>query len=122
MAQYEELTIDKGTDVTLQLELEDTNGNAKNLTNYTVAGKVKKTYNTPDGEATSFTAEVKAPATGGVVNLSLTNTQTDAFKAGRYVYDVEISFVDSDAQTVIERVLEGTITVTPSVTLSLIHI
>jgi hypothetical protein len=29
MAQYEELTIDKGTDVTLQLELEDTNGNAK---------------------------------------------------------------------------------------------
>lgn len=31
MAQYEELTIDKGTDVTLQLELEDTNGNAKIL-------------------------------------------------------------------------------------------
>ena len=116
MAQYEELTIDKGTDVTLQLELEDTNGNAKNLTNYTVAGKVKKTYNTSDSDATVFTAEVKAPATGGVVNLSLTNTQTDALKAGRYVYDVEISFVDSDAQTVIERVLEGTITVTPSVT------
>ena len=116
MAQYEELTIDKGTDVTLQLELEDTNGNAKNLTNYTVAGKVKKTYNTSDSDATAFTAEVKAPATGGVVNLSLSNTQTDALKAGRYVYDVEISFVDSDAQTVIERVLEGTITVTPSVT------
>ena len=116
MAQYEELTIDKGTDVTLQLELEDTNGNAKDLTNYTVAGKLKKTYNTPDAEATVFTTEVKAPATGGVVNLSLSNTQTDALKAGRYVYDVEISFVDSDAQTVIERVLEGTITVTPSVT------
>jgi|TARA_B100001057_G_scaffold498857_1_gene607406 hypothetical protein len=116
MAQYEELSIDKGTDITLQLELEDTSGNPKNLTNYTVAGKVKKTYNTSDSDATAFTAEVKAPATGGVVNLSLTNTQTGAFKAGRYVYDVEISFVDSDAQTVIERVLEGTITVTPSVT------
>ena len=116
MAQYEELSIDKGTDITLQLELEDTSGNPKNLTNYTVAGKVKKTYNTSDSDATAFTAEVKAPATGGDVNLSLTNTQTGAFKAGRYVYDVEISFVDSDAQTVIERVLEGTITVTPSVT------
>lgn len=116
MAQYEELSIDKGTDVTLQLELEDTNGNPKNLTNFTIAGKVKKTYNTSDSDATAFTAEVKAPATGGVVNLSLSNTQTGAFKAGRYVYDVEISFVDSDAQTVIERVLEGTITVTPSVT------
>lgn len=116
MAQYEELSIDKGTDITLQLELEDTSGNPKNLTNHTVAGKVKKTYNTPDNEATSFTTELVAPATGGVVNLSLTNTQTGAFKAGRYVYDVEISFVDSNAQTVIERILEGTITVTPSVT------
>jgi len=116
MAQYEELSIDKGTDITLQLELEDTSGNPKNLTNHTVAGKVKKTYNTPDNEATSFTAELVAPATSGVVNLSLTNTQTGAFKAGRYVYDVEISFIDSDAQTVIERILEGTITVTPSVT------
>ena len=116
MAQYEELSIDKGTDITLQLELEDTSGNPKNLTNHTVAGKVKKTYNTPDNEATSFTAELVAPATSGVVNLSLTNTQTGAFKAGRYVYDVEISFVDSNAQTVIERILEGTITVTPSVT------
>ena len=96
--------------------MEDTNGNPKNLTNFTIAGKVKKTYNTSDSDATAFTAEVKAPATGGVVNLSLSNTQTGAFKAGRYVYDVEISFVDSDAQTVIERVLEGTITVTPSVT------
>ena len=57
-----------------------------------------------------------APATSGIVNLTLTNTQTQALKAGRHVYDVEISFVDSNAQTVIERVLEGTITVTPSVT------
>lgn len=116
MAQYEELSIDKGSDITLQLELEDTSGNAKDLTNYTVAGKLKKTYSTPDGEATTFVTEIQAPAADGVVNLSLTNAQTDAIKAGRYVYDVEISFIDSDAQTVVERILEGTITVTPSVT------
>jgi|TARA_B110000858_G_scaffold75205_1_gene87287 hypothetical protein len=116
MAQYEELSIDKGTDITLQLELEDTSGNPKDLTSFVVAGKLKKTYNTSDAEATIFTTEIQAPSTGGIVNLSLTNTQTDALKAGRYVYDVEISFQDSDMQTVIERVLEGTITVTPSVT------
>jgi hypothetical protein len=114
MAQYEELSIDKGTDVTLQLELEDLNGNPKDLTNYTVAGKIKKTYSS--SSSTSFTTEIQAPSTGGVVNLSLSNTQTDTLKAGRYVYDVEISFVDSDANTVVERVLEGTIEVTPSVT------
>ena len=41
MAQYEELQIDKGSDITIKLELEDLNGNAKNLTNHTVAGKIK---------------------------------------------------------------------------------
>lgn len=116
MAQYEELQIDKGSDITIKLELEDLAGNAKNLTNHTVAGKIKKTYNSSDSDATTFTTEVMAPATSGIVNLTLTNTQTQALKAGRHVYDVEISFVDSNAQTVIERVLEGTITVTPSVT------
>ena len=116
MAQYEELQIDKGSDVTIKLELEDLNGNAKNLTNHTVAGKIKKTYNTSDSDATTFTTEIQAPATGGGINLSLSNTQTQALKAGRHVYDVEISFTDSNAQTVVERVLEGTLTVTPSVT------
>lgn len=116
MAQYEELQIDKGSDITIKLELEDLNGNAKNLTNHTVAGKIKKTYNTSDSDATTFTTEIQAPATGGVINLSLSNTQTQALKAGRHVYDVEISFTDSNAQTVVERVLEGTLTVTPSVT------
>lgn len=116
MAQYEDLKLDRGSDVTLQLELEDINGNKKNLTNYTVAGKLKKTYNSSDSDATIFTTEIQAPATDGVVNLTLSNIQTSALKAGRYVYDVEISFIDSDANTVIERVLEGTITVTPSVT------
>jgi len=37
-------------------------------------------------------------------------------KSGRYVYDVELSFVDSSSNTVIERILEGQITVTPQVT------
>lgn len=116
MAQYEELTIDKGSDVTIKLELEDTNGNAKDLTNYSVAAKLKKTYNTDSAEATSFTTAIGSPATGGIVNLSLTNSQTDALKAGRFVYDVEISYQDSAANTVVERILEGTIDVTPSVT------
>ena len=42
MAQYEELSIDKGSDITLKLELEDNQGNEKDLTNHTVAGKLKK--------------------------------------------------------------------------------
>lgn len=116
MAQYEELTIDKGSDATIKLELEDNSGNNKNLTNYTVAAKLKKTYNTRDSDATSFTTAIASPPTAGIVNLSLTNTQTDALTAGRYVYDVEISYQQDSSTTVVERVLEGTIDVTPSVT------
>ena len=67
-------------------------------------------------EATAFATAVVSPSTDGVCTLKLTNTQTDALKAGRYVYDVELSHTDSSDTTIIERVLEGIITVTPSVT------
>ena len=112
MAQYEDLTIDQGTDVQVVLELVDTNGAAKDLTNHTVAAKLKKSYNSDSDDTYTFTTAIS----DNTINLALTNTQTDLLKAGRYVYDVEISFVDSDSNTIIERVLEGNIHVTPSVT------
>jgi len=77
---------------------------------------MKKNYNSDSADTHDFSTIVASPASDGIVTLSLTNTQTDALKAGRYVYDVEISFVDSDANTVVERILEGRIQVTPSVT------
>lgn len=112
MAQYEDLTIDQGTDVQVQLELEDANGVAKDLTNHTVAAKLKRSYNSDSDDTHTFTTVIS----NNTINLALTNTQTDSLKAGRYVYDVEISFVDSDSNTIVERVLEGTVHVTPSVT------
>ena len=76
----------------------------------------KKSYSDSSGEATAFTTAVEPPAAEGKATLSLTNTQTDALKAGRYVYDVELSYTDSADNTIIERILEGQLTVTPSVT------
>lgn len=116
MAEYEEFTIDQGTDVAIELELVDHTGAAKSLVAHTVTAKMKKSYSDSDGEATTFTSIISDPATSGVVNLSLTNTQTAALTKGRYVYDVELSYLDSDSNTIIERILEGRIQVTPSVT------
>lgn len=116
MATYEEFNIDQGTDVAIQLDLVDMSGAVKNLTNYSVAAKMKKNYNSDSDDTQDFTAIVTPPATSGKITLSLTNTQTDALKAGRYVYDVEISYADSDGNTIIERILEGRIQVNPSVT------
>tara|TARA_Y100000389_G_C17404200_1_gene487128 strand:+ start:512 stop:862 length:351 start_codon:yes stop_codon:yes gene_type:complete len=115
MAQYEDITIDQGADASVELHLVDTDGTVKNLTNHTVTAKLKKTYSSDSSDTTSFVTTV-ADATRGICTITLTNAQTDALKAGRYVYDVELSFADSDGDTIIERILEGKITVTPSVT------
>jgi len=116
MSQYEDFTIDQGADHTIQLELVDKNDAKKDLSGYSVAAQIRKTYSSSDSDAVTFSTQIASPATTGILNLTLTNTQTAAMKAGRYVYDVEISFVDSDANTVVERILEGQITVSPSVT------
>lgn len=116
MSQYEDFTIDQGTDFNIQLELVDKNNAKKNLDGYSCAAQIRKTYSSSDSDAVTFSTQVQAPATDGVLNLTLTNTQTSAMKAGRYVYDVEISSQDSAENTLVERILEGQITVSPSVT------
>jgi hypothetical protein len=116
MAQYEEITIDQGADVAVEVHLINKDGSKKNLTNHTIAAKMKKTFNSTDSDTLTFNSIISSPATNGITTLSLTNTQTDNLKPGRYVYDVEMSFVDSSGATIIERVLEGKVLVTPSVT------
>jgi len=128
MAQYEDLTIDKGSYVTIRLDLYNPDGSPKQLNTqdetatfvplYNVNAKLKKTYNTKDSDAISFFATTVDPDNlDYVIHLSLTNEQTNALKPGRYVYDVEISRYDSAEQaTIVERILEGNIQVTPSVT------
>jgi len=116
MAQYEEITIDQGTDVSITINCTDNTGAKKDLTNFTAYAKLKKNYNSDSDDTTSFSAAIPAPYTDGVITLALTNTQTDALKAGRYVYDVEIAYIDSDGNSIIERILEGRAQVTPSVT------
>ena len=116
MAHYEDITIDQGSDATIEIHLVDADGAAKNLSSYSIAAKMKKNFNSDSSDTTDFAALI-TDAGNGVASISLTNTQTDALKApGRYVYDVEISFIDSDTNTIVERVLEGKIHVTPSVT------
>ena len=116
MAQYEEFTIDQGTDVAIEIHLTSLDGSAKNLTNHFVNAKLKKTYASDSSDTVAFATVISAPATAGIITLGLSNTQTDYLKAGRYVYDVELSFYDSAQNTVIERILEGKCFVTPSVT------
>lgn len=119
MSNYEDITIKQGTDVAIQLELVNEDGSVKDLTNYTATAYMKRKYSDSanDPDTFQFTAVIPTPASSGIITLGLTNTQTDSLNTrGRYLYDVEISYVDSDENTIVSRVLEGQIEVSPSVT------
>ena len=108
MAQFEEFDIDQGTDVAINIHVTNKNGTAKDLANYSVAAKMKKSYSSDSDSTFAFTGNIDTPTTKGVAIISI--------PAGRYLYDVELSFTDSGNNTTIERILEGRINVTPSVT------
>ena len=109
MAIVSNLTVDQGATFNAQIDVSDDSGNSQNLTGYSVAGQIRKTYDSTN--YTPFTASV-SNATGGTISISFTSTQTNALKAGRYVYDVEIT----SSGGVVTRVLEGQVEVTPGVT------
>jgi hypothetical protein len=107
MATVENIVIDQGQTFSFSLTLSNTDGTAKDLTDYTVTSQMRKSYYT--STATDFTT-AKVDLTGEIT-ISLSATETSAIKAGRYVYDVEIA---SNVETL--RILEGIVTVTPEVT------
>jgi len=109
MAIISNLTIDQGSTFSVDIDVTDADGDALNLTNYTVKGQMRKTYTS--STATTFESEI-TNATGGIVTISLTATTTNGLKAGRYVYDVEITSPTS----VVTRIVEGQVEVTPGVT------
>ena len=109
MAVYSNLTVDQGTDFTMSVNVTDTDGDALNLTGFTVAGQVRRSYFSTT--AVNFTCAV-SNATSGIITVSLSGTQSDAMKAGRYVYDVEIT----NAGGTKTRVLEGQLEIMPAVT------
>lgn len=108
MAQVQNLYIDQGTTFSLSIIVSDQNGDPKDLTDYTAAAQMRRSYYT--NTAIDFTADVSLPD-DGEVTISLTAEETTAIKAGRYVYDIEIS---SESETI--RVLEGIIVINPEVT------
>lgn len=115
----EDIVINQGTDVTIEIHLVHDSGSAYNLTNRTIQASMKRNFtdSAGDPDTVQFSSAVMAPPESGILSLSLTNTQTDTLKTrGRYLYDVELAYTDSDENTIITRVLEGQVEVSPSVT------
>lgn len=109
MATISNLYVDAGTTYSNIITVTASNGQALNLSGYTVASQMRKSYQS--STSYSFTSSVYDAATGKI-RLQLTPTQSEAVPAGRWLYDVEITST-SGTKT---RVVEGIVTVNPQIT------
>ena len=110
MASILNQIVDQGSTWSKQITVYETDGTTiQNLTGYTVASQLRKTYTST--AYTTINATNNSP-TSGIIIMSLTATQTAALKSGRYVYDLQITAADGT----VTRVIEGVITLRPEVT------
>ena len=109
MATISNLYVDAGSTFSNIITVSASNGAPLNLTGYTVASQMRKSYQS--SVAYAFTASIYI-ATAGKVRLQLTDEQSALIPAGRWLYDVEIT----SPTGVTTRVVEGIVTVNPQIT------
>ena len=109
MAGFAELTIEQGASYSTTITVNDATGSPQNLTSYTCASQIRKSYYS--STANSFTVVI-SNAANGEITMSMTAANTANLSSGRYLYDLLITS-PSDVKT---RVVEGIVTVLGSVT------
>ena len=109
MAAFSELAVEQGATFSTVINIEDTAGTALNLYAYSANSMMRKSYYS--SSYNTITANVTGIA-NGEVTLSMTAANTANLTPGRYVYDVIIT----SSTNVVTRVVEGIVTVLPSVT------
>ena len=109
MAVISNIFIDAGADYSTTVTVTDSTGSALDLTGYTAAGMVRRTYKS--STKIDFTTSIPDPSSGEI-KIQLDSATTTAMKAGRYVYDIEIT----SSGGAVSRVVEGQLEVNPGVT------
>ena len=110
MAAYLEITIEQGANLSSVVTVNDTQGDAVNLSSYSASAQLRKSYYS--SSANTLTAIITGNA-NGQITLSMTAANTSSLTPGRYVYDLIITNSTDNSVT---RVIEGTAIVLPSVT------
>lgn len=109
MAAFTEINIEQYATFSTTVNVEDSQGTAVNLSGYTAASQIRKSYYSTS--ANSFSATVTGIA-NGEITLSMTAANTALLTPGRYLYDLVIT-----APTGIKtRVVEGIVNVLAGVT------
>ena len=109
MAGFVELTLEQGANFNTVLDLKDSAGGILNLSGYSVAAQMRKSYYSTT--ATSFTMTI-SDAAAGQITMAMSAANTASVTPGRYVYDILLT----SGSGIKTRIIEGIITVMPSVT------
>ena len=109
MAGYAELTLEQGANFTTTVTVNGSDGSPTNLTSYTAAAQLRKSYYSTT--ANSFTVTV-SNAANGELTMAMSAANTANLTPGRAVYDLLIT----SPTNVKTRVVEGIVTILPSVT------
>ena len=109
MAGFAELTLEQGANFTTTVTVNGSDGSPTNLTSYTAAAQLRKSYYSTT--ANSFTVTV-SNAANGELTIAMSAANTANLTPGRYVYDLLITSPTS----IKTRVVEGVVTILPSVT------
>ena len=109
MAGYAELTLEQGASFTTTVTVNGSDGSPTNLTSYTAAAQLRKSYYSTT--ANSFTVTV-SNAAAGELTMAMSAANTANLTPGRAVYDLLIT----SPTNVKTRVVEGIVTILPSVT------
>lgn len=109
MAIKANLYIDQGADFIQDIEVTDNiNDDAVDLTIFTAQAQMRQHYT-----SVSYYSFSCVTSNTGVVQLSMPANTTNNIPAGTYVYDCELTEISTGVRT---RIVEGLVTVTPSVT------
>jgi hypothetical protein len=104
------IIIEKGTDFESTYFINNPEGDAFNLSNYSASARIKKYPSSP----TSIPFSVNLIASTGEVRISMGNTITAQLSEGRNYYDIIITSLGYGTKT---KVIEGSAIVNPSASL-----
>lgn len=108
---FVELYINQGTDFNHVIYLsDDVTNDVLDVSGFTVTSQLRRSHYSQNASA-NITCTV-TNGTEGEITLHMSADTTSGLKPGRYVFDVKTI----DSVNTVSRILEGIITVTPSVT------
>ena len=110
MATISNLYIDQGSDYSSTITVKTSTGQPLDLTEYTAKSQIRKSYGSQ--QAYDFVCENAEP-TSGKIKLIMSAESTELIKSGRWLYDVEITNINTNMR---KRVVEGIVEITPQIT------